>query len=107
MWLIPGCFPAGAPDYNSPFGGGAMPKLLDLVRREIRSRRYSIRTEEAYSRWIKGFILFHNKCHPADMGEPEVTAFLAHLALDHHVAASTQNQALNALLKGGANAPAG
>jgi integron integrase len=75
-----------------------MPKLLDLVRREIRSRHYSIRTEEAYTRWIKEFIFFHNKCHPADLGEPEVTAFLAHLALDRHIAASTQNQALSALL---------
>src|SRR5690242_8020120 len=98
MCLIPHSFPAGAPDYTSLFGGVAMPKLLDLVRREIRSRHYSIRTEEAYTRWIKEFILFHNKCHPADMGEPEVTAFLGHLALDRHIAASTQNQALSALL---------
>ena len=75
-----------------------MPKLLDLVRQEIRTRHYSIRTEEAYTRWIKQFILFHNKRHPAEMGEHEVTAFLSHLAVNRNISASTQNQALSAIL---------
>jgi integron integrase len=74
------------------------PRLLDQVRQHLRLRHYSIRTEQAYVDWIKRFILFHEKRHPADMGEPEISAFLTHLAADRHVAASTQNQALSALL---------
>jgi integron integrase len=74
-----------------------MPKLLDQVRDSIRTLHYSIRTEEAYLLWIKKFILFHHKRHPLEMGEPEVTEFLTHLAVDKNVAASTQNQALSAL----------
>jgi len=73
-------------------------KLLDQVRDTIRRKHYSIRTEEAYVPWIKHFILFHDKRHPKEMGVPEVEAFLTHLAIDLNVAASTQNQALNALL---------
>lgn len=74
------------------------PKLLDRLRDAIRSRHYSPRTEEAYLMWAKRFILFHNKRHPSSMGAEEVNAFLSSLAIDDHVAASTQNQALNALL---------
>ncbi len=74
------------------------PKLLDQVREAIRTRHYSIKTEEAYAGWIKRFILYHNKRHPAEMGEPEIGQFLSSLATDRHVSASTQNQALNALL---------
>ena len=74
------------------------PKLLDRVRAAIRSRHYSVRTEEAYVAWIKRYIFFHGKRHPSDMGAEEVTRFLSSLALDGHVAASTQNQALSALL---------
>jgi hypothetical protein len=74
------------------------PKLIDQLRSAIRLRNYSPRTEEAYWHWIKKFILFHNKRHPNDMGEPEITAFLSHLAVDRKVTASTQNQALSALL---------
>ena len=74
------------------------PKLLDQVRDAIRVRHYSIRTEEAYLQWIKRYIFFHKKQHPLDMGEAEITAFLSHLAVDKHVSASTQNQALSALL---------
>ncbi len=74
------------------------PKLLDQVRSAIRIRHYSIRTEEAYVQWIKRFILFHNKRHPKDMGAPEINAFLSHLAVNNNVAASTQNQALSAIL---------
>ena len=73
-------------------------KLLDTVRDAIRLKHYAIRTEEAYVNWIKRFILFHGKRHPKDMGGKEVEAFLTHLAVEGHVAASTQNQALSALL---------
>ena len=74
------------------------PKLLDQVRNKIRVRQYSIRTETAYISWIKRYIYFHNKKHPKDMGRTEIEAFLTHLAVDRNVAASTQNQAFNALL---------
>ena len=74
------------------------PKLLDLVRDRIRVKHYSIRTETQYVQWVRRFILFHGKRHPRDMGAPEVEAFLTHLAVEGHVAAATQNQALSALL---------
>src|SRR5438034_11033324 len=88
-------------------------KLLDQVRREIRLRHYSLRTEEAYVDWIKRFIHFHKTKaapdrsgggeasgwrHPRDMGAAEVRQFLEHLAADRNVAAPTQDQALNALV---------
>ena len=74
------------------------PRLIDQVRAAIRRRHYSLRTEESYIGWIKRFIYFQKKRHPAQMGEPEVTAFLNHLAVERDVAAATQNQALSALL---------
>lgn len=74
------------------------PRLLDRVRQALRARHMSRRTEEAYVAWIRRFIFFHNKRHPAEMGAPEVTKFLTSLAVDGQVAASTQNQALSALL---------
>ena len=74
------------------------PKLMARVRGELRARHYSPRTEEAYVGWIKRFIFFHNKRHPASMGGEEVNAFLTHLATSEHVSAPTQNQALCALL---------
>jgi len=74
------------------------PKLLDQVRERIRVRHYSLRTEDAYLHWIRRFIFFHGKRHPREMGGPEVEAFLSHLATEGRVAASTQNQALSALL---------
>lgn len=74
------------------------PKLLDRVRFVIRAKHYSLRTEEAYVQWIRRFILFHQKRHPADMGKCEVEAYLTHLAVARKVSASTQNQALAALL---------
>ncbi len=74
------------------------PKLLDCVRAALRVKHYSIRTEEAYLGWIKQFILFHNKRHPQDMGEREIRDFLSHLAVVRRVSASTQNQALSAIL---------
>jgi integrase len=74
------------------------PRLLDRVREQTWVRHYSIRTEQAYTGWIRRFILFHRKRHPADMGAPEVERFLTHLAVVREVSASTQNQALNAIL---------
>lgn len=73
------------------------PRLLDRVREAIRTRHYSRRTEEAYLLWIRRFIVFHGKRHPRDLGEAEVAAFLSSLAT-RGVSASTQNQALSALL---------
>jgi len=74
------------------------PRLLDRVRDAVRARHYSRRTEEAYVAWIRRYIFFHGKRHPAEMGAPEVTRFLSALAVEGRVAASTQNQALSALL---------
>jgi integron integrase len=73
-------------------------KLLDQVREAIRVRHYSIRTEHAYVDWITRYILFHDKRHPGEMGAAEINRFLSHLASDLNVAASTQNQALCAIL---------
>ena len=77
-----------------------MPKspLLERVRNAIRIRHYSLRTEQSYIHWIRRFILFHKKRHPNDMGEREISAFLTDLAVNRNVAASTQNQALSAIL---------
>ncbi len=74
------------------------PKLLDRLREALRSRHYSRRTEHSYCHWVKRFIFFHNMRHPAEMGEPEINAYLTHLAVKEKVSASTQNQALCALL---------
>ena len=74
------------------------PRLLDQVREAVRARHYSRRTEKAYIHWIKRYIFFHGKRHPAELGASEVTAFLTSLAVHDKVAASTQNQALSALL---------
>lgn len=76
----------------------AAPKLLDQLREKLRVKHYSIRTETQYLQWVKRFILYHGKRHPKDMGEKEVEAFLTHLATVGNVSASTQNQALSALL---------
>lgn len=74
------------------------PKLLDQVRGKIRLKHYSIRTEQAYTDWIKRFILYFGKQHPKDLGAGEVEQFLTHLAVEGKVSASTQNQAKSALL---------
>jgi integron integrase len=74
------------------------PRLLDQVRAVLRRKHYSLRTEEAYVGWVRRYVLFHHKRHPCDMGLPEVEAFLTDLAVAQQVAASTQNQALSALL---------
>lgn len=85
------------PSLQKPLGTTA-PGLLDRVREKIRLKHYSLRTEEAYTDWIKRFILHHGKRHPDGMGAVEVAAFLTHLAVAGKVAASTQNQAKSALL---------
>jgi integron integrase len=82
-----------APSTNAP-----KPKLLDQVRQAIRAKHYSRRTEEVYVMWIKRFIFFHGVRHPAEMGESEINRFLTDLAVNKKVSASTQNQALSALL---------
>lgn len=73
-------------------------KLLDQVRDKIRFKHYSLSTEDTYISWIKQYILFHGKRHPADMGAIEVERFLTYLATERHVSSSTQNQALSAIL---------
>lgn len=86
------------PDVPSPPPSPARkPRLLEQVRAAIRTRHYSLRTEEAYVGWITRFILFHGKRHPNEMGEPEINRFLSDLAVRKKVAASTQTQALSAL----------
>ncbi|MGQ0550462.1 MAG: integron integrase [Armatimonadota bacterium] len=85
---MPDCGPAGA----------HQPRLLDSVRDAVRARHYSRRTEEAYVAWIRRYVLFHGKRHPAEMGAAEITQFLTSLAVQRKVAAATQNQALSALL---------
>lgn len=74
------------------------PRLFERVRLAIRGRHYSVRTEKAYLGWIRRFILFHGRRHPDVLGVPEVTAYLAHLAIAGQVSASTQNQAFAAIL---------
>lgn len=74
------------------------PKLLDQVVARLRVKHYSLRTEKTYVHWIKRYIWFHGKRHPQEMGAHEIEAFLSHLAVEHTVSASTQNQAKSALL---------
>ncbi len=92
--------------------GEKKPKLLDQVRKAIRTTHYSPRTDsaphslihmdaergEAYIHWIERYIFFHNKRHPSEMGALEINQFLTHLAVKENVTASTQNQALSAIL---------
>ena len=73
-------------------------RLPDRIREVLRTRHYSLRTEESYLLWIRRFIRFHDRRHPRELGAREIGAFLTHLAVEAHVAASTQNQALSALL---------
>lgn len=73
-------------------------KLLDRVKDMVRMKHYAYSTEQSYVQWIRRYILFHDKRHPQEMGAVEVEAFLTHLAVTENVAASTQNQALSALL---------
>jgi len=96
----PSLRPVTAPDNREPPPELVAPnrKLLDQMRQAMRTRHYSYRTEKTYIGWMKRFIFFHGKHHPAEMGEAEIGQFLSSLARDSKVSASTQNQALNALL---------
>ena len=78
--------------------GAPPPRLLDRVRGAIRTRHYSVRTEKAYVHWIHRYIVFHGRKHPETLGAAEIGSFLSALAVEGKVAASTQNQALSALL---------
>src|SRR3989475_4744295 len=98
FWMISGAIARPLVVRETGPADSPRPRLLDRVRAAIRARHYSRRTEEAYVAWIRRYIFFHAKRHPAEMGAPEVTRFLTSLAMDGHVAASTQNQALSALL---------
>jgi integron integrase len=86
------------PDKPTAATAATQPRLLDCLREALRARHYSRRTEQTYCAWVRRFIYFHNIRHPAEMGEPEINAFLTQLAVKHKVSASTQNQALSALL---------
>jgi len=90
--------PASPRALHDPSGGNLKPKLLDQLRQALRSRHYSRRTEQTYCHWVRRFIYFHHIRHPAEMAEPEINAFLTYLAVKGKVSASTQNQALSALL---------
>jgi integron integrase len=83
---------------SGPRAEPAPPRLLDRVRAVLRARHYSRRTEESYVAWIRRYIHFHGRRHPGELGEPEITGFLSALATERQVSASTQNQALAALL---------
>ncbi len=87
-----------SPMLNSKDAVSLKPKLLDQVRHALLAHHYSLKTCEAYVTWIKKFIFFHDKRHPAEMAETEINAFLTYLAVEQNVSASTQNQALSALL---------
>jgi integron integrase len=89
--LIPMSHLTGAPNPERQF------RLMEVVRHTLRERRYSKRTEEAYVYWIRRYILYNDRRHPRDLGETEVQRFLSALAVEEHVAASTQNQALAAI----------
>jgi integron integrase len=90
--------PDSAPRLPSSDTPPPKPRLLDQVRQAIRARHYSRRTEKAYIGWIRRYIFFHGKRHPAELGAPEIARFLGGLAMSHRVSASTQNQAFSALI---------
>lgn len=82
----------------SPAAADAAPRLLDQVRAAARARHYSPLTEQVFVSWIRRYVLFHDKRHPAQMAEPEVVRFLSHLAVEEHVSPSLQSQARAALV---------
>ena len=92
-WWVAECPPTPEPPSQT-----GKPRLLDQVRAAVRARHYSPRTEKAYVGWVRRYIVFHGKRHPSEMGEAEISRFLTHLAVTGKVSASTQNQALSALL---------
>ncbi len=91
-FLVPSSTLARKGDSTKKYG------ILEQLRRRMRTLHYSIRTEQAYCDWVRRFVLFHKRRHPANMGKDEIAAFLTHLAVHGKVSASTQNQARNALL---------
>ena len=99
--FAPGSLPASRvrerPSELPPPANGA-PRLMERVRAAVRLRHFSRRTEKAYAGWIRRYTLFHGRRHPVEMGGEQVTRFLSHLAVEGKVSASTQNQALSALL---------
>ena len=90
--------PSAAPSHTATPVATPQPRLLAQMREALRSRHYSPRTEQSYCHWVKRFVLFHKLRHPSEMAEPEINAFLTHLPVQEQVSASTQNQALSALL---------
>ena len=74
------------------------PKLLDQMKNVMRIKHYSLQTEKSYVQWVRRYIYFHNKRHLDEMGALDVQKFLSYLAVEQHVSASTQNQALNAII---------
>jgi len=88
----------GTASHGLPSDAARSPKLMDRLSDALRSRHYSAATEKAYRRWVRRFIVFHGMRHPDELGEEEINAFLTHLAVDEHVSASTQTQALSAIL---------
>jgi hypothetical protein len=82
----------------TPPGGPRPPGLIQRYREELQARHYARRTVETYEQWLRRFLRFHQLRHPREMGSEEVNAFLTHLAVEGQVSASTQNQALSALL---------
>ncbi len=95
MHIVPPRSHCGPPPAAPP---ATKPRLLDQVRHRCRMLHYSWRTEKSYAQWIRRFILFHQKRHPLEMGKPEIESFLTDLAVQRRVSASTQNQALAAIL---------
>jgi hypothetical protein len=90
-----------SPFYGSPPVAASFanpPRLLDQLRQTLRTKHYAYRTEQAYVHWVRRYILFHGKRHPQEMGRGEIEQFLTNLAVERHVSASTQTQALCALL---------
>jgi site-specific recombinase XerD len=90
--------PNGSPETGKTHQSIQKPKLLNMVRNVIRTKHYSIRTEQAYTDWIKRYICFHNKQHPEKLDEKHISEFLTHLAVQKKVTSSTQNQALCAII---------
>ena len=74
------------------------PKLLDQMKNVMRIKHYSLQTEKSYIQWVRRYIYFHNKRHPEEMGALDVQKYLSYLAVEQNVSASTQNQALNAIV---------
>jgi hypothetical protein len=97
--------PISSPPNVPPAGNSARPestpkgkKLLDQYSEFLRNRHYSLRTEKTYIGWVRQYILYHKKRHPREMGVPEINDFITHLVNQRTVAASTQNQAISAIL---------